>query len=138
MTTKKALIVLGGVAAALAVLVALFVGAVVGAAFYSIGNSQAAVTAKDFLRNSEKLKQDIGEVTDFGYIVTGSVNIQNSDGRATLNLKVIGENRTVNATVSMSYKNGQAWRVTDASYQNEAGQVIELLDPYGPQAPSKA
>ena len=66
-----------------------------------IGNSEAAARAKDFLRNSEKLKAEIGTVKDFGNIVTGSVNFQNGKGAATLNLKVIGERKTVNATVEL-------------------------------------
>ena len=62
--------------------------------------------------------------------VTGSINVQNSDGDARLNLKVIGERKTVNATVDMTYKSGRPWRVTSASYTNEQGQLIELLNPY--------
>ncbi len=54
--------------------------------------------SKDFLRNNERLKQDIGEVKDFGSFVTGNININNGDGTAELNLKVIGERKEVNAS----------------------------------------
>lgn len=130
MTTKKIVIIVVGIVAALALVIALFVGAIFGIVFYTLGNSEAAETAKQFLRKNEKLKRDIGEVRDFGAIVTGNVNVDNSDGQATLNLKVIGERRTTNVSVNLIYKNRYQWRVTGATYKNEAGRTVELLDKY--------
>ena len=135
MTTKKILLIIGGVVIVLGFLVVCFVGAIVGFALYQVGNSEAAARAKDFLRNSEKLKSDIGEVKDFGSIVTGSVNLYNGSGQATLNLKVIGAQKTVNATVDLVLVKGSTWRVSSASYVNESGQTIDLLDPYDTQIP---
>ena len=133
MTTKKIVLIIGGVVVVLGFLIACFVGVIVGIAVYSVGNSEAAARAKDFLRNSEKLKMDIGEVRDFGSIITGSVNFHNDSGQATLHLKVIGERKTVNATVDLLLVKGAAWRVSSASYDNESGQTIDLLDPYDTQ-----
>jgi hypothetical protein len=130
MTTKKIVLIIGGVVVVLGLLAAIFVGGVVGFALYTVGNSEAAARAKDFLRNNETLKTDIGEVTDFGSIVTGRVNVVNNNGSATLNLKVIGERKTVNASVDLIFTNGSAWRVSSASYVNSSGQTIDLLDPY--------
>jgi hypothetical protein len=130
MTTKKILLVVGGVVVVLALLVVCFAGGIVGFALYSIGNSDAAAKARDFLRNSEKLKAETGPVKDFGSIVTGSVNLHNGNGDATLHLKVIGDRKTVNATVDLVLVKGGAWRVSSASYVNEAGQTMDLLDPY--------
>jgi hypothetical protein len=130
MTTKKIVLIVGGVVATLGFLVVLFVGGIVGLALYSVGNSEAAVKAKDFLRNSDKLKSDVGEVKDFGSIVTGSVNIRNGEGEATLNLKVIGDRKTVNASVHLVMVSGRTWRVSSASYVNTSGQTVDLLDPY--------
>jgi hypothetical protein len=130
MTTKKIILIVVGVVAVCTLLVLLFVGTIVGIAFYSLGNSQAAVTAKDFLRNNAQLKSDIGEVKDFGSIVTGSVNINNNRGQATINLKVYGDKKTVNASVDLVYLNGQTWRVTRATYVNDSGKTVNLLDPY--------
>ena len=62
--------------------------------------------------------------------MTGNININNGDGTAELNLKVIGERKTVNATVELIYRSGQQWRVTAASYKNDAGETIDLLNPY--------
>lgn len=101
-----------------------------GVALFQLGNSEAALKAKDFLRNSEKLKMEIGEVKDFGSIVTGSVNFQGGNGEATLNLKVIGEQKTVNASVHLLLVSGSNWRVSSASYVKASGQTINLLDPY--------
>ena len=135
MTTKKILLIVAGVVIALGLVVALFVGGIVGLALYSVGNSEAAATAKDFLRNSVKLKQDIGEVKDFGSIITGSVNVSDANGQATLNLKVIGAEETVNASVNLAYSNRGDWRVTSATYVNKHGETINLLDPYDTKIP---
>ena len=122
--------IVGGVVVALGFLVALFIGGIVGFALYQLGNSEAAARARDFLRNSEKLKADIGEVEDFGSIVTGGVNLSSGTGRATINLKIVGERKTVNASVDLELVSGGTWRVSSASYVNDIGQTIDLLDPY--------
>src|SRR5688500_8223130 len=129
MTTKRILLIIAAVIMVLGTVVVLFVGGIVGVALYQVANSEAAGTAKEFLRNSEKRKQDIGEVKDFGSIVTGSVNANDGNGQATLHLKVIGD-KTVNASVQLVYVNGGDWRVSAASYVNEQGQTTDLLDPY--------
>ena len=136
MTTKKIVIIVAAVVFTVGLLVLTFVGAVVGIAFYSIGKSEAAMTAKDFLRNNERLREDVGTVQDFGSFITGNVNIHNSDGNAVLNLKVIGERRTVNASVELSYQSGRPWRVTAASYKNEAGEIVDLLSAFETKTPA--
>ena len=135
MTTKKLVIIIVSVLAGLFLVIALFVGAIVGSVFYGISHSEAAETAKNYLRSNEKLKQDIGEVKEFGYFVTGSIKSQNDDGNASLNLKVIGERKTVNASVYLMYRQGRQWRVTDASYKNEAGETVNLMDKYESEKP---
>ena len=130
MTTKKIVLIIGAVVVVLGFLVVVFVGGIVGLALYQVGNSEPAQRAKEFLRTSEKLKTDIGEVKDFGSVVTGGVNISGGSGRATINLKVIGERKTVNATVDLVLVSSNIWRVSSASYVNDSGQTIDLLDPY--------
>jgi hypothetical protein len=130
MTTKKIVLIIGAVVIALALLVGVFVGGIILFALYSFGTSEAAVTAKEFLRNNEQLKQDIGEVKDFGTFVSGNVSVSNGNGTATLGLKVIGEKLTVNASVELVYASGRPWRVTSASYKNQAGNTVDLLNPY--------
>jgi len=130
MTTKKIVLVVGGVVGVLAFLVICFAGGIVGFALYQIGNSEAAARAKDFLRSSEKLKAQIGPVQDFGRIVTGNVSLNNGNGDATLHLKVIGARKTVNASVDLILVRGGTWRVSSASYVSDTGQTIDLLDPY--------
>lgn len=130
MTTKKILLIIGGVVLVLGFLVVCFVGAIVGFALFSLNKSEAASRAKDYLRNNEKLQADIGPVKDFGNIVTGSVALQNGDtGTAILYLKVIGERQTVNANVELLLRNRE-WRVIRASYVNSSGLTVQLLDPY--------
>lgn len=130
MTTKKVVLIVLSIVIVLGLIVAVFVGGTIGMVFYGISNSDAAAVARDFLRNNERLRQDIGEVKDFGRFVTGNINTVNGDGTAELNLKVIGERKEVNAAVELMYRNGHQWRVTAASYRNESGQTIDLLNPY--------
>ena len=130
MTTKKTVLIIAGVVGVLGLVVVLFVVGIAGFVFYQIGNSEAARKSKDFLRTNEKLKQDIGEVKDFGSIVTGSVSLSGGSGNAKINLKVIGDRNTVNASVDLVLVSGSSWRVSAASYVNDSGQTINLLDPY--------
>jgi len=130
MTTKKIVIMVVSAIVVVVLIVVLFVGGIVGIVFYGIGSSDAAKVSKEYLRKNQRLKQDIGEVKDFGSIVTGNINVNNGDGMAQLHLKVIGEQKEVNATVELVYHSPGDWRVTAASYRNEAGETINLMDPY--------
>jgi flagellar basal body-associated protein FliL len=129
MSTKKIIAIILGIVAVLGLIVALFVGAIFWFVFHTIGSSEAADTARTYLRSNEKLKQDVGEVKDFGWFITGNINSSNGDGVATLYIKVIGEKRTVNARVDLSYRSNRNWRVTEASYDRD-GQTIDLMKPY--------
>ena len=130
MTTKKIALIVLSVVVVLGFVVVLFVGGIVGLVFYQLGNSDAAEQARQFLRSSEKLKAEVGEVKDFGSIVTGSINMEGGSGEARLNLKVIGERQTVNASVRLTLVSGGRWRVNSAAYVNASGETIDLLDPY--------
>jgi len=134
MTTKKIVLIIAGIICVLVLVVAIFVGGIAWFVFHTIGTSEAADTARTYLRNNARLKQDIGEVQDFGSFVTGQINVENGDGVATLHLKVIAEKRTVNARVDLSYRENRAWRVTGASY-NRDGQDIDLMQGYGEPGP---
>src|SRR5690242_11416712 len=117
MTTKKMLLMIAGVVVVLGLLVVCFVGAIVGFALYQTSHSEAAARGRYFLRNSQKLKADIGPVKDFGSIVTGNVAFRDNMGYAQLHFKVIGEQETVNATVNLMLTN-RMWVVTEAVYVN--------------------
>lgn len=130
MTTKKIVVIVAAVVITIGLLIAIFIGGIIGVALYAVGNSEAATVAKEFLRKNDRLKQDIGEVKDFGSIVSGSVNINNGNGTASLQLKVEGERKTVNATVELMLRSGGQWQVTEASYVNDAGDAVDLLKAY--------
>jgi hypothetical protein len=129
MSTKKIVAIVLGILAVLGLIVALFVGGILFFTFRTIGNSQAADQARTYLRNNQKLKADIGEVKDFGSFVTGSINVRNQNGDATLSLKVIGERKTVNATVDLMYRNNRNWRVIGAQYVSD-GRTVDLMSAY--------
>jgi flagellar basal body-associated protein FliL len=130
MTKKKIVLIVGSVLVVLALLTTVFLAAIVFLGLYTVKNSESAEKAKTYLRTNEKLKQDIGEVQNFGNIVTAAINDRNGNSEVTLKLKVIGERKTVNATVNLMLVQSDTWRVTSASYVNTNGEKINLLDPY--------
>ena len=134
MSTKKIILIIAGILGVLALVVALVAGGVFWFVFHAIGSSEAAEASRTYLRHNQALKQEIGEVKDFGSFITGNVNVANGDGEATLYLKVIGEKRSVNARVDLSYRSNQNWRVTGASYERD-GRTIDLMKPYEQSPP---
>ena len=136
MTTKKIVLLVVGIVSVLALLLVLFVVGLGWFVFSTIGNSEAAETARTYLRTNEMLTDEIGDVTDFGSFVTGNINTQNQNGEATLNLKVYGKLKTVNATVSLVYRNNEKWRVTEAWYDLDGRKVV-LRAPYEDLPPSR-
>ncbi|MCA1629742.1 MAG: hypothetical protein LC785_14190 [Acidobacteria bacterium] len=136
MSTKKAVLVAAGILSAVALLVALFAGAIVGFVFYTIGNSAAAQTARTFLRQNDKLRGEIGEVRDFGYFTTGDIKTQGSMGTAELRMKVIGAKKIANTTVNLAQGRGE-WRVVDAFYDDASGQRVFLTKAFDESAVSK-
>jgi cbb3-type cytochrome oxidase subunit 3 len=135
MSTKKIVLIVVGILSVLALLGVLFVVGIGWFVFSTIGNSEAAETARTYLRTNEALTDEIGEVKDFGSFVTGNINTQNQSGEATLNLKVYGERKTVSATVSLAYRSNQNWRVTEAFYDDD-GRKVFLKAPYDMPPPS--
>ena len=131
MSTKKILLIIGGIVLALGLIVVLVVVGISYFVFRTINESPAAETARTYLRNNDQLKQEIGEVKDFGWFVTGNVNISNGDGVATLYLKAIGEKGEANTRVDLGYRNNRDWRVTGASYTRD-GKTVDLMQAYGP------
>jgi uncharacterized membrane protein YqiK len=67
MTNKKIVVIVVSVVVVLVLVAGLFVGGVAWFALRAMGNSEAAETARTFLRNNETLKRDIGDVKDFGW-----------------------------------------------------------------------
>ncbi|HEX8070789.1 MAG TPA: cytochrome c oxidase assembly factor Coa1 family protein [Pyrinomonadaceae bacterium] len=134
MTNRKLLTIIGAGCATLLVVGLLFVFVILGTAFYTLGHSEAAQTARAYLRTNEKLRADVGDVRDFGWLVTGNVNVQNTDGDAELRLKVIGARRSAPAAVRLAYRNGRDWRVTGATYETTDGRTVSLFDPYAEAA----
>lgn len=130
MTAKKIVQIVGSALGVLMVLMFVFILAIVGFGLYTVKNSESAEKAQDFLRKNEKLKQDIGEVKDFGNLVMASINDRDGNTEVTMKLKVYGERKTVNASVDLMLVQGNTWRITSASYVDSNGQKINLLDPY--------
>lgn len=135
MSTRKIFLIIGSIVIVLGLIVALFAGGIVFFVFRTISHSEAADTARAYLRSNERLKQDIGEVKDFGWLVTGNINVTNGDGVATLYLKAIGEKGDANTRVDLAFRSNRAWRVTGAS-EDRNGETIDLMQAYGPPSSS--
>jgi hypothetical protein len=131
MSTKKIILIVAGVVIVLGLIVVLFAGGIALFVFRTISHSEAADTARTYLKNNEKLKQEIGEVKDFGWLVSGNINVTNGDGVATLYLKAIGEKGDANTRVDLQFRDNRAWRVTGASYTRD-GKTVDLMQAYGP------
>ena len=131
MSARKIILIIAGILGVLALIVALFVGGITWFVFHTMNNSEAAETARTYLRSNQVLKQDIGEVKDFSSFVSGNINFSNGDGEATLYLKVYGEKKVANVRVDLSYRTNRNWRVTGASYQRD-GQTVDLMRSYEP------
>jgi len=131
MSTKKILLIVGSIVLVLGLIVALVAGGIVFFVFRTIGNSEAADTARAYLRSNQKLKQEIGEVKDFGWLVSGNINFSNGDGEATLYLTAKGEKGEADTRVDLQYRSNRSWRVTGASYTRN-GQTVDLMQAYGP------
>jgi hypothetical protein len=69
MTTKRIVAILAAISLVLGLLVAVFAGDILLFVFHQAGNSDAAVIARNFLKSNERLRQDIGEVKDFGSLI---------------------------------------------------------------------
>lgn len=130
MTTKKIILIVVSIVVVLGLIVLIFIGGIAGSVLYGISNSEAAEVSREFLKSNAKLKQDIGEVKEFGWLVSGNINLSGGYGTAQLSLKVVGERKTANADVELIYRNNQPWRVVAASYKNADGSTIDLLNPY--------
>ena len=133
MSAKKIILIVAGIVVVLGLIVVLLAGGITFFVFRTIGNSEAADAARAYLRNNEKLKQEIGEVKDFGWLVSGNINFSNGDGMGTLYLKAKGEKGDADTRVDLQYRDNRAWRVTGASYTRE-GKTVDLMQAYGPPA----
>ena len=132
-TIRKAIYVVFGIIAAILLAGTLVVGGIFLFTFRAVGNSQAANTARNYLRNNETLKKDIGEVKDFGWFIVFDFNNREQDGDATLWIKVIGEKKTVGPEVKLAYHENGPWQVTGASYDRD-GTTVDLMQGSAPAA----
>jgi hypothetical protein len=83
------------------------------AAIFSIKNSTAYQTAIWFLASNEKVKEQIGEVRNFGAFPGGEIQFKNGYGHAVLNITVYGLKGSVSAQVLLIKEPEQMWEVRD-------------------------
>jgi hypothetical protein len=126
MTNRKLVFIIVSVVGGVVLIAGLAVGGLVWFFLHSMASSEAADTARSYLRGNEILKSDIGEVKDFGSIVTGRINTRNGSGHAVLFFKVIGERRTVRAMIDLYRGKGEVWRVYSAHYER-GDEMVDLM-----------
>ncbi len=100
----------------------------VGSMISSMGHTEAAETAKEFLRQNRKLKDFTGELRESPSFVGGKINANDAGGEAYLSFEVEGERKEVTANVSLRSQNKGNWQIADADYIDDAGETVDLLN----------
>lgn len=88
--------------------------AVVFLPFSWFSHGGAAETAKHFIKNDPAVHARIGEIKSFGFFPSGSVREVNGAGEAHLIFSIRGAKADGRATVNLSKKPGEDWKVTAA------------------------
>ncbi len=96
----------------------LCVGCLVAAVFLPFSwlyHGGAAGAAKKFLRSNAVVRARLGEIKDFGWFPSGTVEVTNGAGKAHLVFSLKGTRGQGQAAVDLSKKAGRDWKVTAAT-----------------------
>lgn len=101
----------------------------IGMGFYgvvsAVKSSEPYQMAEKFAKIDPVIKGQIGEVTGFGFMPSGSVNTSGSSGDADLSVSVNGKNGSGTLLFRCTIRNGK-WKVKSAIFVNEAGKRFHL------------
>jgi len=91
-----------------------------------IKESEPFKIASAFVKESQQIKDDLGEVTEISPWFPSSLKTSGSTVRVQLALRVEGKKGTGKAFVTMVYLQDH-WQITNASYENRQGKASPLL-----------
>ena len=84
--------------------------------FSTIKQTNAYKTAINHIEKNEMLLKEIGDIKDYGTMPGGNISITNNRGEAHLQITVVGEEKEVEVTVSLTKEPGEEWKVIDLHY----------------------
>lgn len=96
----------------------LFIGGLFFTIISVIKNGAAYKEAVYQIEHSEKIMNEVGEIEGYGYMPTGSVEIENGIGTAEFIIKVDGESKDIKVYVQLYKPLKEKWKV----------EVLEVLD----------
>lgn len=91
----------------------------------SMKKSDAYKTAVVEIENNQQLKNEIGEITDYGMFPTGSINYVDGYGEAELEIKVIGTKETKSVYVYLIKEIDKEWKLVEMIDEDDV--VLETL-----------
>ena len=102
----------------------------IGAGFYGvvsvIKGSTPYQMATELAKESPLVEQAIGEVTGFGFMPSGKVNVSGSSGHADLSISVNGKNGS-GTLYFIATKKEDKWTTTSAVLKVDGGKRIVLV-----------
>ena len=91
----------------------------------SMKKSDAYKTAIVEIENNQQLKNEIGEITDYGMFPTGSINYVDGYGEAELEINVIGTKETKSVYVYLIKEIDKEWKLVEMIDEDDV--VLETL-----------
>ena len=81
-------------------------------------NDDSYKMAVSYIENNTEIITLIGEVQNYGFIPSGSLNYSGGYGQAVYSIKVIGSKNTIYVHVQMEKKPNKDWEITYFDYEN--------------------
>jgi predicted RNA-binding Zn-ribbon protein involved in translation (DUF1610 family) len=111
---------------ALAMVVMIFLGSIAGV-FLMLKTSGAYKSAERYIRQSEEIRQTVGDDIKFGLIPMGSISTSDREGRAHFTVRVKGARGTTDVSIYLRKYEGK-WHVVSAGYRDLNGINRTLID----------
>jgi predicted RNA-binding Zn-ribbon protein involved in translation (DUF1610 family) len=111
---------------ALAMVVMIFLGSIAGV-FLMMKTSDAYTLAERYIRQSEEIRQTVGDDIKFGLIPMGSISTSGTEGRAHFTVRVKGSRGTTDVSIYLRKYEGK-WHVVSAAYSDLYGINRTLID----------
>lgn len=105
-----------------------FIGVTVFAAvIYSMNSSWACSKGARLARSNVRVARELGEPIEFGWFVTGQINVAGDSGTADIAIPVRGQKNKGKVYI-VAHKLHGGWKVDEAVARlNDADNVIDLL-----------
>jgi len=108
-STKKALIIVAAIIIALG-LIGFFIVTGISRVLKGTDTYNLAINT---IQNDPEVKKLTGGIKDYGFLSTGSIEIDNGVGTASLTITVKGVKKDIDVAVAMEKAANSEWKVTD-------------------------